>query len=101
MAIQKPEITGKHSEKRKKTTSTETKGIVGLNTKKYKLGRGPVFTLAWQGRSSHPCHRQLCQWSGAFQTQTATSSSDGVTRNNQYGSTNAGRSQRALSISTQ
>jgi len=28
MAIQKPEITGKHSEKRKKQQSTETKQIV-------------------------------------------------------------------------
>jgi len=31
MALQKPEITGKHSEKRKKQQSTETKRIV--NTK--------------------------------------------------------------------
>jgi len=45
--------------------------------------------------------RQLCHWSGAFQTWTAASSFDRVTRNNRYDSANAGRSQRALSISTQ
>jgi len=32
MAIQKPEITGKHSEKRKKQQSTEIKRIVNTKT---------------------------------------------------------------------
>jgi len=36
-----------------------------------------------------------------FQTRTATSSFDRVTHNNRYDWANAGRSQRALSISTQ
>jgi len=71
---------------------------------KYKLGKGPVFTFNFTGGEIHtPATRQLCycHWSGAFQTWTATSSFDGVTHNNRYDSENAGRSQRALSISTQ
>ena len=43
--------------------------------------------LAWQGGGAV---RQLCHWSGAFQTWTATSSFDRVTRRNRYDSANAG-----------
>jgi len=45
--------------------------------------------LDW-GEIRTPTTRQLCHWSGAFQTWTATSSFDGVTRNNRYDSANAG-----------
>jgi len=67
---------------------------------KYKLGRGPVFTFSLTGVMV-TATRQLCHWSGAFQTWTAASSFDRATRQNRYDSANAGRSQRALSISTQ
>jgi len=57
--------------------------------------------LAFQGKAVRtPATRQLCHWSGAFQTLKATTSFDRVTRNNQYDSANAGRSQLALSVST-
>jgi len=39
--------------------------------------------------------------SGASQTRTASNYLDRITRNNRYDSANAGRSQRALSTSTQ
>jgi len=70
---------------------------------KYKLGRGLVFTFSLEGGGAvrFPATRRLCHWSGAFQTWTATSYFDRVTRSNRYDSANAGRSQRALSISTQ
>jgi len=47
-AIQKPEITGKHSKKRKKTRSTKTKRIVNTDIQ-FKLGRGRVFTFSLAG----------------------------------------------------
>ena len=52
--IQKPEITGKHSKKRKQQQSTETKRIVKIDIKP---GSGRVFTLSLAGEGgSHPCH---------------------------------------------
>jgi len=47
------------------------------------------------------CNRTSRLWSGAFQTRTVTSSFAWFKRNNRYDSANTGRSQRALSISTQ
>jgi len=38
--------------------------------------------LSWRGAIHTPATRQLCHWSGAFQTCTATSSFDGVTHKN-------------------
>jgi len=52
--------------------------------------------LARQGGDSHPCHPSVMPLIG-----WATTSFDRVTHNNPYDSANAGRSQRALSISTQ
>jgi len=83
----------------KKQQSTETKRIV--NTK-LQASRGSVFTFSLAGVAIRtPATRQLCHWSGAFQTRPATSSFDRGTRNKRYDSANAERSQRALSISTQ
>jgi len=62
---------------------------------------GPVFTFSLArggGAVRTPATRQLCHWSGAFQTWRATNSFDRVTHNNRYDSANAGSSQRALSI---
>jgi len=47
------------------------------------------------------CSATFKLWSGAFQTRTVTSSFAWFTRNNRYDSANTGRSQRALSMSTQ
>jgi len=69
---------------------------------KYKLDRGPAFAFTFVGGTLRtPATRQLCQWSGASQIWTATSSLDRATSNNRYDSANAGPSQRALSISAQ
>jgi len=93
--MKSPENTSKNA---KKQQSTETKRIV--NTK-CKVGRVPVYTFSLTGLvvARTPATRQLSHWSGAFQTWTAASSFDRVTRHNRYDSANAGRSQRALSIS--
>jgi len=50
--MQKPEITGKHSEKRKKQQSTEIKRIV--NTKIQPSYRGPAFTFSLAGERFAP-----------------------------------------------
>jgi len=87
-------------QKRKKQKSTVAKIIL---IPKYKLGRGPIFTfsLAVGGAVRATGTRQLWHWSGAFQTWPATSCLDRVTRRNRCDSSNAGRSQRALNVSTQ
>jgi len=81
----------------KKQQPTETKRIVNTQCK---LGRGPAFTFSLTGvvLARTPATRQLWNWSGAFQTWTATSSFDRVIRHNRYNSAKAGRSQRAFSI---
>ena len=74
-AAQKPEITGKHSEKRKKTIYWNQKNSEYQNTS-YVGAR--FLHVAWQGVAG--AVRQLCHWPGPFQTWTATSSFDRVTR---------------------
>ena len=65
---------------------TETKRIE--NTSKLR----PVFIFRFPaGTAPTLAPRQLCHWSRAFQTRTATSLFDRVTHNNRYDSANAGR----------
>jgi len=54
MAIQKPEITGKHSEKRKKTTIYWNQKNSKYQNTSYVGAR--FLHLACRGGGSHPCH---------------------------------------------
>jgi len=83
------ENTPKHA-KNNNDQSTETKRNSKYQNTSYVSAR--FLHLVWQAGGV----RQLCHWSGAFQTWTATSSFDRVTHHNRYDSANAGRSHRAV-----